>query len=67
MREIKICYSDKANLGDAINPYIENEVAKENNGKTLYDTWIEEAQALFISLGDNAKEENPEDESGDLD
>ena len=40
---------------------------EEKNGKTLYDTWIEEAQALFIALGDNAKEENPEDESGDLD
>lgn len=58
---------NKKALIDAINPYIENEVAKEKNGKTLYDTWIEEAQALFISLGDNAKEENPEDESGDLD
>ena len=58
---------NKKALIDAINPYIEGEVAKEKNGKTLYDTWIDEAQALFIALGDNAKEENPEDESGDLD
>ena len=55
-------------LIEAINPIIEDEVSKtQTNGKTLYETWIEEAQALFASLGDNAAEENPDDESGDLD
>ena len=58
---------NKKALIDAINPYIENEVAKVENGKSLYEKWIDEAQALFISLGDKAKEENPDDDSGDLD
>ena len=55
-------------LIDAINPIIEQEVAKvKENGKTTYEVWVEEAQALFVALGDNAAEENPDDESGDLD
>ena len=52
----------------AINPIIEGEVAKTyKDGKTLYETWVDEAQTLFIALGDNASEANPDDESGDLD
>lgn len=58
---------DKKALIDAINPYIEKEVTKVTNGKSLYEAWIDEAQALFIALGDKAKEENPDEESGDLD
>ena len=55
-------------LIDAINPIIEQEVAKvKENGKTTYEVWVDEAQALFVALGDNAAEENPDDESGDLD
>ena len=54
-------------LIEAINPIIEGEVTKVTNGKTLYETWIDEAQALFIALGDKAQEANPDDDSGDLD
>lgn len=52
----------------AINPIIEGEVTKiVKDNKTLYETWIDEANILFIALGDNASEANPDDESGDLD
>lgn len=55
-------------LIDAINPIIEESVAKAGaDGKTQYEKWVDEAQALFIALGDKAAEENPNEESGDLD
>ena len=55
-------------LIDAINPIIEESVAKAgSDGKTQYEKWVDEAQALFIALGDKAAEENPNEESGDLD
>lgn len=58
---------NKTALIEAINKIIGEDVVKVTNGKSLYETWIDEAQALFISLGENAAEENPDDESGDLD
>lgn len=55
----------KMELVKAINPIIEKAATAQANGKTMYETWKEEAEALFVSLGDNASEANPEE--GDLD
>ena len=50
-----ILQKDNTALAEAINPICE-EVAKGQ-----YQTWLDEADALFLTLGDNAGELVPEE------
>ena len=49
-------------LINAINPLIAKVQEKNEEGKTMYDIWTDEANALFEQLGSNASEENPDDD-----